>query len=49
MKFYLHTAVAIKDKKKPKLSEYTINEYSTFQETLKAFKRTVSIYDDRES
>ena len=48
MKFYLHMAIAIKDKKKPKLSEYTINEYSTFQEALQAFQRTFSIYDDRE-
>ena len=31
-----------------KLSEYTINEYSTFQEALQAFQRTFSIYDDRE-
>ena len=48
MKFYLHMAIAIKDKKKPKLSEYTINEYDTFQEALQAFQRTFSIYDDRE-
>lgn len=30
-------AIATKDKKKPKLSEYTINEYTTFQEALQAF------------
>lgn len=29
MKFYLHMAIATKDKKKPKLSEYTITEYDT--------------------
>lgn len=40
-------AIAIKDKKKPKLSEYTINEYDTFQEALQAFQRIFSIYDDR--
>ena len=48
MKFYLHMAIATKDKKKPKLSEYTITEYDTFQEALQAFQRTFSIYDDRE-
>ena len=49
MKFYLHMAIATKDKKKPKLSEYTINEYDTFQEALQAYQRTFSIYDDRET